>query len=576
MANWRWLISYVRPIRFQYASSITLEILSAIAAIAMIVLQKVVIDDIFIDGKYDWFAPVVSLFFIAVTVYFLAHAYAYVLAQKCTLSVRSSLSMDLLQYLRRVPIRVFRKERVAGYSQYFSNEIQSTAGFLGFRALHGAVDLAKAIALAGVIGYFSWPMLILIIGCSALFVWQGKAFAPKLKQISKDVHQYDAEMKIALEESISATREVIAYHRSGWERARLTRAFMNYFNKSIQQGNMINKQSFLSEPLRWGTQLAVLGFTGYGVVNGTMSLGMLVILYQLSVQLLEAISAVYGFAGQAAGQMAVVDRLRELLKGEQEPDRGEPLQSPLRSVEWRNVTFRYDEEAAPVLREVSFTITSGQRVAFVGGSGAGKSTVVQLLSNLYPPSGGAIVVNGIPLQRIRRDSWAERAAFVFQEPYFFPTTIRENLMMGDERIAFENIVEACKAACIHDFIVGLPNGYDTVLGERGINLSGGQKQRLAVARAIVRNAELLVLDEATSSLDQETEQQLQDNLKRMYPDMTQLIVAHRLSTVRDADRIYVLDRGEIVESGTYDELEAADSAFRRLIDAERTQALHAG
>lgn len=576
MRNWRWLSSYIRPIRFPYLLSIALEMLSALAAIGMILLQKTVVDDIFIGEKHEWFIPVVSLFFIVVTVYFLAHAYAYILAQKCTLSIRYRISMDLLRYLRNIPLRVFRKERVARYSQYFTNETQSTAGFAGYRALHGAVDAMKALVLAGVIGYFSWTLLVFIVCCSALFVWQVRVFGPKLKQISKEIHHYDAEFKVTLEESLSSTREVIAYHRGDWEAKRLNRSFMNYYRKMMQQGNLANKQSFVSEPLRWGTQIAVLGYTGYGVIQGTMSIGMLVILYQLSVQLLEAIHAVYDFAGQAAGQSAVIERLRNLLEGEQDSEHGEPLSGAVRSMQWRNVSFRYDEHSVPVLNEVTFDIEQGRRIAFVGLSGAGKSTIVDLLARTHDPGSGVILVNGTPLHRIQRSSWAKRTAFVFQEPFFFPASIRENLTMGDERIEFDDVIEACKAACIHDYIAALPDGYDTVLGERGINLSGGQKQRLSIARAIVRKPEFLVLDEATSSLDQDTEKQVQDNLARLYPTMTQLVIAHRLITVTNADRIHVLDKGAIVESGTYDELEASDSYFRRLIDAERTLARDAG
>jgi ABC-type multidrug transport system fused ATPase/permease subunit len=265
-----------------------------------------------------------------------------------------------------------------------------------------------------------------------------------------------------------------------------------------------------------------------------------------------------------SSQLAYMDRVKELFDREQVNGGTRKLQLPVQSIEFEQVDFAYPGTERKVLNGLDINIPHGKKVAFVGASGGGKSTLAQLLLRFYEPTGGSIRVNGIPLSDVRIDDWLGKVSVVFQEPFLFPDSIRDNLLLGRPGVTEEQMMDACRAAQIHDFIESLENGYDTVVGERGYTLSGGQRQRIAIARALLGEPEILILDEATSALDVETEMRLQQEVDRRRKGKTTLIIAHRLSTVQNADLIIVMDQGRAAEQGTHAELMASGSIYRRL------------
>src|SRR5262249_31647188 len=264
-----------------------------------------------------------------------------------------------------------------------------------------------------------------------------------------------------------------------------------------------------------------------------------------------------------------LERLNDVFNAEpeQEPDRDDLLQlPPVRGhIRLENVTFRYfTQSQTNALQNVNLEIQPGQTVAVVGRSGAGKSTLGYLLLGLYAPTHGRITVDGYDLRRVALPSLRRQVGVVPQEIFLFSGTIRENIALENPQASLEEVISAATLAGAHDFISELPLGYHTMIGERGTGLSGGQRQRLAIARALLTHPRILVFDEATSNLDTESEQAIQDHLHRLLQDRTTIVIAHRLSTVRGSDLIVVLDRGMIVESGTYDQLMALGGLFHRL------------
>jgi subfamily B ATP-binding cassette protein MsbA len=245
-----------------------------------------------------------------------------------------------------------------------------------------------------------------------------------------------------------------------------------------------------------------------------------------------------------------------------------PLLHPPETIRFERVTFRYRSELEPALAEVDLELPRGKIVALVGPSGGGKSTVAKLLPRLYDVTSGAITIDGTDLRDLTLESLRSRIAMVGQETYLFNDSIRANISYGRPEATEEEIVHAAKQAFAHDFILELEGGYDALSGERGAQLSGGQRQRIAIARAFLRNAPILILDEATSALDTESERVVQAALDALLENRTALVIAHRLSTVRRADEIVVLDRGRIVERGTHDALLARGGAYRRLVEAD--------
>ncbi len=321
--------------------------------------------------------------------------------------------------------------------------------------------------------------------------------------------------------------------------------------------------------------VGVLWIGARDVRAGEMSTGALVqfVIYAVMVAgAVGSLSEIWGELQRAAG---ATDRLVELLKAEDtitEPL--EPLDVPEHvrgEIEFRKVTFHYpSRRKIAALDGFNLTIKPGETVALVGPSGAGKSTVFQLLLRFFDPENGAILLDGVPLDKMRRSEFRKKLAFVPQDPVIFADTVLSNIRFGWPQASDAQIVAAAKAAAAHDFITELPDGYDTYVGERGVMLSGGQKQRLAIARAILRDAPVLMLDEATSALDAESERAVQTAVERLATERTTLIVAHRLATVKKADRIVVLDNGKVVDQGTHEELVRKGGLYARLAKLQFT------
>lgn len=565
MNRWRWIGNYLWKIKGMFVASTFLEMLSVFAAIAIIGIQKIVIDDIFMLQKYELFWPVMIWLAAAILTYFIAHAVAFLIMSRNLADLKTYMYGDLLNYYFAMPFSEYQQQRIGNMYNYFIHQANGTTNFLANRVMMGIVSIAKAIALIVLIGFSNWIVLAIIVAAACLYIWFGKYYTPRKKALAHEINSLKGDVNVLIEEGISSTREVVAYHRSEWEMKRLKSFFSKHLSKVMQEGKLANKELLSVEPLKWGVDLCVLGFAGYQVIQGSLSIGMLVVLYQLSSQLMGALHETYSFISGSAGPFANVEKLMDLMNGNRHTAGVRKLTGPVSEIRFDKVSFRYQEDTNTVFEQLSLELPIGRKIAFVGFSGAGKSTVVQLLARFYQPQSGHIYINNIELQELNRDSWMDRLAIVFQEPYLFPDTVKNNLLLGNDKVTDEELVRACRAADFYDQLMQLPDGFDTKVGERGLQLSGGQRQRLAIARALLRKPEILILDEATSALDLETERIVFRHLDHDYPDITKIIIAHRLSTIENADHIYVLQNGSIAEQGSHEQLLERNSLYKSLV-----------
>ncbi|MGD9647820.1 MAG: ABC transporter ATP-binding protein, partial [Pirellulales bacterium] len=316
------------------------------------------------------------------------------------------------------------------------------------------------------------------------------------------------------------------------------------------------------------TSLASVGMLWLGgqrVLSGALTIGELLFVFMLLTTLLEPLNRLATVNLKIQDALVAVDRLFQVLDLETEPrgDNRVPFTGLTRDLELRNVTFSYGSRGN-VLEDVSLRVPAGQTVAIVGESGCGKSTLLKLLLRFHSPNQGQILLDGTDLRDFDLTSVRDRCGMVTQDTFVFDATIRENISLGAPQASLAEVVAAARSAGLDEFINSLPQRYDTIVGERGANLSGGQRQRLAIARALVNRPDVLVFDEATSQLDTTTERHIQDNLRTALAGQTVILVAHRLSTVRDADLIYVLDKGRVAEQGTHSQLLAASGHYAAL------------
>jgi ATP-binding cassette subfamily B protein len=310
----------------------------------------------------------------------------------------------------------------------------------------------------------------------------------------------------------------------------------------------------------------VYWFAGFTIAQGsaTITIGTLVAFTTLQTRLFFPIGSLLGVQLEVQSSLALFDRIFEYLDQRVEIEEGSTrLERPRGEVRLDSVWFGYDD-AAWTLEDVSFTVPPGTKTALVGETGSGKTTCAYLVARLYDATQGVVAIDGVDVRELTFESLAATVGVVSQETYLFHASVRENLRFAKPDASDEEVEEAARAAQIHELIATLPEGYDTVVGERGYRFSGGEKQRIAIARTILRNPPVLVLDEATSSLDTQTERLVQEALERLSEGRTTIAIAHRLSTVRDADQIVVLDRGRVVEVGTFDELLAHGGRFAEL------------
>ncbi|CAM4021418.1 ABC transporter ATP-binding protein [Lederbergia lenta] len=566
--NLQWLTTYIRPNKWLLVLATILMIAESYSNLLIIGLQQRLIDDVLIANNYDQLYFVLLYMILAFILYSLLFTFGPHTIHITKATITEHIVQDFMRHMYKIPALSLQKQRTGSYVHYIVSDIDRVGAMIADDIPRGLQQLAAALVLFCIVGFSSPTILFVSLLCCIVYVWLGRYFSVRLKNQAKQVQKTRSDLIVHIEEGISSTREVIAYHRIEWETNIYNRFFKKYFETVMKEGRLVNLQLISSEPIRWGITVFILGYGGYLVLQGQMSIGIFVILYQFSNQLVTTFQNLFNMTMDFSSKMASFERVRGVMDGPTWENGSMKIDEKIETLQLNHICFKYDKETDDILQRLSMDIPIGKKVAIVGTSGSGKSTIAQLLIRFFDPLTGAINVNGHTLCDIDRSDWARRVAIVFQEPYLYPDTIHNNILMGLDNFSKDELVHVCQIAAIHDYILSLPDGYDTVIGERGITLSGGQRQRIAIARALIRKPEILILDESTSALDLITEREIQDNIDQFRKGQTTIIIAHRLSTIKNADCIFVLNQGLVVEKGKHDELMQKEEFYYKLINSE--------
>jgi len=446
-----------------------------------------------------------------------------------------------------------------------SNVIQ---GLLGYAVKDIFVEGATFFVLLTIAFIRRWDLALLALIVLPFSFTVINKFGKKMRKIAKKIQEQVSGLVVRLTESISGIKMIKSFLQENLHKDKFDEENKRYYRIALKGARTLEYSTLLHEIIRGVGSVGILFYGIYLVNTNQMTLGEL-LSFSTAVGLVYTPIKRLGSANNSLQQArAAAERIFYLL--DQEPEADGTLQLPAfrDEVVFNNVSFVYPRTSKKVLDDVNFKVKTGELIAIVGRSGAGKTTLMDMLPRFYRPTEGCITIDGININTVTLESLRRNIGIVSQDIILFNETVRDNIAFGKSEATNEEIIESAKAAYAHDFIVDMPHGYNTVIGERGVRLSGGQRQRIAIARALLKNPPILILDEATSSLDAESEAIVQKALDNLMVGRTTFVIAHRLSTVRKANRILVLDRYKIVESGTHEELMEKSRIYRLLYKSQ--------
>ncbi|MFO0706838.1 MAG: ABC transporter ATP-binding protein [Nitrospira sp.] len=462
----------------------------------------------------------------------------------------------LFAHLQGLSVSFFARRRTGELLSRLMNDVTVIQSIVTETPIDTAKQLVTFVGGIAFLLAMNWRLCLLILLLLPLLVLVAKFFGRRLKSLSTAIQDQTAVVSTLLEEVISGIRIVKSFVQTKREEARFATQVQQGLSLSLRRAGIMAWFIPVISLMTFSAAAAVLWYGGTQVIDGIVTPGDLFAFVLFAGILIGPFSSAARVFAQVKEAQGATARVFEILDAQ--PDICDVPEAHVLSivhghVRVEDVSFSYDPRT-PVLTHLSFEAKPGELVAFVGPTGAGKTTVINLLHRFYDPVAGRITIDGHDLKQVAVESWYRQVALVPQETVLFGGTILENIRYGQPQADEAAVQAASKAAHAHDFISAFPDGYQTVVGEKGINLSGGQRQRIAIARAILKNPRILLLDEATSSLDTESERLVQDALERLMDGRTTFVVAHRLSTIQRADRILVLDKGRIVEEGTHAQL----------------------
>jgi ABC-type multidrug transport system fused ATPase/permease subunit len=560
------LLAFLRPYRSSLILSTILAVLSQAAAIAVIVLTGFVINELRggQDGHY------LALLILAILAVGLVRALLMLgrrfISGKQALAVEWDMRDALYARLLRLSFGYFDRHQTGQLMSRATVDLQTIRFFLGYGLIFFAQHVITIVCVTGVLFFYDWQLALIALAITPLLVGVAYRYSQVSHPVLRDVQQKLADVATVSEESIVGVHVVKSFAQEEQVEKRFREASDSVFAVSVrattQQALYVPLLTFLPALAQAGVLLAA----GHYVVQGDLTIGGFFAFNLLLMMLVMPLRMLGMWVGQAQRATASGERFFEVIDEPEEvadaPAAAELPPGPGRVV-FEGVGFGYDP-SRPVLTGVDLEIEAGSTIALIGASGSGKTTLASLVPRFYDAGEGRVLIDGIDVRDVTRRSLRREVGVISQDPFLFSTSVRDNIAFGVPDVTEELVEAAARAAQAHVFIEELPDGYDTVIGERGITLSGGQRQRLAIARALVIDPRILILDDATASVDATTEALIRAGLAEAMRDRTTIVIAHRLSTISLADRVVVLEDGRIVASGTQSELLEHSPVFQEI------------